>query len=215
MNELTIIERTTTNHGELQLQQRGFEYEVISNGTFLMATYNGESERELVRSPLNLLTGDKRVLIGGLGVGFSLHEAISDESVSQVDIIEIEETIIHWNKDYLAPLTNHAIFDDRTRIIHADLTQWIYHTDNTYDAICLDIDNGPDWTVYDDNQSLYQPKALSTLHERLNQYGVIAFWSAHESDHFYTQLTHYFNHVQTVFIPQPKGADDVIYLAQK
>ncbi|NIK12110.1 spermine/spermidine synthase [Alkalibacillus almallahensis] len=214
MTTLNIIERLKTDRGDLQLQQRGEHYEIISNGTFLMATYNGESERELVRSALAELSGDKRVLIGGLGVGFSLQEALKDDAVCEVKVVEIEDAIIKWNHETLAPITNHAIEDKRTTIIHADLTEWIYRTTDRFNAICLDIDNGPDWTVYDENGSLYEPRALKQLRKLLLPGGVIAFWSAQPSEDFVRMLNDYFDDVRTVSISQPKGPDDIIYLAK-
>jgi len=65
----SVIERCNSSCGELQLQRRGKDYEIISNGVFLMATYNGESERLLVRMPLAILDKPIEILIGGLGVG--------------------------------------------------------------------------------------------------------------------------------------------------
>ncbi|MDQ0159383.1 spermine/spermidine synthase [Alkalibacillus salilacus] len=215
MTTLNIIERLETDRGDLQLQQRGEHYEIISNGTFLMATYNGESERELVRSALADLSGDKHVLIGGLGVGFSLEEALQDDAVREVKVVEIEDAIIKWNHDTLAPMTNHAIEDKRTNIIHGDLIEWIYRTTDQFNAICLDIDNGPDWTVYDENGSLYEPKALKQLKRLLSPGGIIAFWSAQPSEAFVRMLNDYFDDVKTVSIPQPKGPDDIVYLAKK
>lgn len=79
-----IIERASTPRGEIQLQRRGEFYEIISNGTFLMATYNGESERLLVRRALEQAKAPGKVLIGGLGVGFSLQEALSDPRVRRL-----------------------------------------------------------------------------------------------------------------------------------
>lgn len=83
-----------TPRGDRQLQQRDSHYEIISNGTFLMATYNGESERFLVSTALKNTAAPKSVLIGGLGVGFSLTEALRHEQITQVTVIEIEEVII-------------------------------------------------------------------------------------------------------------------------
>lgn len=136
-----IIERSHTDRGDIQLQKRENHFEIIYNGTFLMATYNGESERLLVSSALRKCPYPRKVLIGGLGVGFSLEEALSDSRVEQVDVVEIEEAIIRWNRKHLAPYSGHALDDPRTNVIHTDLVKWMNETDASYDAVCLDIDN--------------------------------------------------------------------------
>ena len=97
-----VIERVQTPRGEIQLQSRGSDYEIISNGTFLMATYNGESERLLVKAALNASHEPKQILIGGLGVGYSLAEALDYPGVERVTVVEIEEKIIEWYRSYFS-----------------------------------------------------------------------------------------------------------------
>lgn len=135
---LNIIQRVRTPRGDIQLQQRGNHYEVISNRTFLMATYNGESERRLVSAALKNTVDPKNIIIGGLGVGFSLAEALRHEQVTSVTVIEIEETIIKWNQTHLATFSNHVLKDSRTKIIQADFLDWIYTETDKFDVICLD-----------------------------------------------------------------------------
>ncbi|MFD1067841.1 spermine/spermidine synthase domain-containing protein [Oceanobacillus locisalsi] len=209
-----IIQRVRTPRGDIQLQQRGSHYEIISNGTFLMATYNGESERRLVSAALQNTTGASNVLIGGLGAGFSLAEALRHEQIMQATVIEIEEAIITWNRTYLAAFSHHALEDTRTKIIQADFLEWIETTEEEFDVICLDIDNGPDWTVTDSNTSLYQRRTLHVLAGLLSFNGVLAFWSAASSQAFAEKLKEYFQEVQTIPVPQERGEADYIYLAK-
>src|SRR5690348_1194766 len=149
MGEVVVVERCLTPNGEIQLQRRGINYEIISNGTFLMATYNGESEKLLVKSALEASKDPRKVLIGGLGVGFSLAEALCDPRIEHATVIEIEMKIIEWNRSYLAKFTDQAIDHPKTIMVHADLVLWIFERDierdieNRFDVICLDIDNGP------------------------------------------------------------------------
>lgn len=210
---IEVIERTQTPRGELQLQRRGNHFEIISNGTFLMATYNGESERLLVSAALDAVPQAKHVVIGGLGVGFSLAEALRYQSVQEVSVVEIEEKVIDWNRTHLAPFSSYGLDDSRTRMIQANLLEWISQEKGTYDAICLDIDNGPDWTVTDANSNLYQKDNLIRLAHLLSPYGVVAFWSASHSEEFERMLTDIFVQVKRKTIPREKGEDDCVYVA--
>ncbi|WP_148497622.1 spermine/spermidine synthase domain-containing protein [Paenibacillus senegalensis] len=213
--DMTVIERCDTPRGELQLRQRGQHYEIISNGTFLMATYNGDSERQLVRVPLEACCEPKRVLIGGLGVGFSLQEALQDRRVEQVTVLEIESTIIRWNSSILAWVSDYSLNDKRTRVIEADLVQWLNETDETFDVICLDIDNGPDWTVFEPNRQLYTAEGLLQLKKLLNEGGVLAFWSAASSPHFAERLREVFGHAHQVAVEQERGEPDYVFYVHK
>ncbi|WP_246050093.1 spermine/spermidine synthase [Aquibacillus sediminis] len=208
-----VIDTVQTDRGEVQLQQRGSDYEVISNGTFLMATYNGESERLLVRAAIKEAPEPKRVLIGGLGVGISLAETLSYSFINDVTVVEIEENIIKWNKTYLAAYSSHSLEDPRTSIVHADFTKWMYETQGTYDAICLDIDNGPDWTVVDSNNALYEKNSLHVLASLLSDRGVLTFWSATASPDFVARLQENFLHVKELQVPMERGEPDYIFIA--
>ncbi|MDR9853998.1 spermine/spermidine synthase [Paenibacillus sp. VCA1] len=208
-----IIERSRTDRGDIQLQKREDHFEIIYNGTFLMATYNGESERLLVRSALKKCKHPQRVLIGGLGVGFSLEEALSDPEVGRVDVVEIEEAIIRWNRKQLAPYSGYALDNPRTNVIHADLVPWMSETDASYDAICLDIDNGPDWTVSDSNTGLYSDQGINAVIRLLRPRGVVSYWSATASPAFVDYLKLFFDEVEVLSIPQLRGEPDYVYLA--
>ncbi|MGG6311117.1 spermine/spermidine synthase [Paenibacillus macerans] len=209
-----IMERAVTPRGEIQLQRRGEYYEIISNGTFLMATYNGESERLLVRRALQQVPEPDQVLIGGLGVGFSLQEALRDPRVREVTVVEIEAKVIEWNRSFLAPVSDHALAHGKTRLIHADLVAWLRETEETFDLICLDIDNGPDWNVIDGNASLYDSTGLAALRGRLKAGGCITFWSATPSPDFAARLQAFFGNVDIGEVPQSHGEPDYIFLVR-
>src|SRR5690554_4035534 len=92
------VERLPGREGEIQIQRRGEDYEIIYNGVFLMATYNGRSERAAVRDALQLAAscgdGPRRVLLGGLGAGYSLREALDNRRVEKVTVAELEPAVI-------------------------------------------------------------------------------------------------------------------------
>ncbi len=213
LKTVEVIEKCATDSGEIQLQRRGLHYEIISNGTFLMATYNGESERTLVSAALRACARPNHVLIGGLGVGFSLAEALLDERVKQVSVVEIEPKIIEWNKGYLNHFSGNAVENMRTRVIQSDLLAWMTQTDERFDAICLDIDNGPDWTVTESNLSLYTDAGLGRLKDMLTPGGVVSFWSAAPAPDFQARLTRNFSRVDEILIEQERGEPDCVYVA--
>jgi len=211
-----VLERIETPRGELQLQRRGEDYEIISNGVFLMATYNGESERLLVTAALDA-AGAKaaRVLIGGLGVGFSLAAALADPRVGQATVVEIEAPLIGWNRSYLAPFNGGALANPRTRVICADLVAWVRESTEQFDAICLDIDNGPDWTVTEANQHLYDDAGLAALKAILAPGGAIAFWSASRATWFAEKLEQAIGPVVELPVEQVRGEPDYVYLVTR
>ncbi|MGF7047442.1 spermidine synthase [Paenibacillus sp. DS2015] len=209
-----VIEKYSTPRGEIQLQRRGQYFEIISNGTFLMATYNGESEKLLISEPLKRSDHPSHILIGGLGVGFSLQEALKDPRVEQVTVLEIEETIIQWNRTLLSAVSEESSFHPKSNIIHADCLVWLAEHDDKFDLICLDIDNGPDWNVYATNESLYSDYGLSLLARHLQPDGYLSFWSATSSPEFVDRLKCHFQLVDILYVPQDRGEPDVIFLTK-
>lgn len=200
--------------GELVLRRAGDDYEVISNGMFLMDTRNGESERLLVRAALDHLPGQGpvRVLIGGLGVGFSLAEALRSPRVTAT-VVELEPAVIGWHATHLASFSEGALDDPRVTVEHADLPAFLRRTPERYDAIGLDIDNGPDWTVTAGNAELYGSAGLDLLAGRLTRGGVLAVWSAGAAPAFESRLRTRFTGVEVCEVPVPRGEPDIVYLA--
>lgn len=201
--------------GELVLRRDGEHFEIIANGTFLMDTRNGESERLLVSAAADLMTPGGALLIGGLGVGFSLRAALDHPHVASVTVVEREPAVIEWNTGPLAPLHGNALTDPRVTCVQADLIDWLKATPPPFAAICLDIDNGPEWTVTPSNAALYQHPGLTLLKNTLTLTGVLAIWSAAPSAPFQILLHTHFPQVQALPIPVPRGDPDVIYLARQ
>lgn len=195
--------------GELVLRRVGEHHEIIANGVFLMDTRNGESERLLVEAAAARMPAGGRLLVGGLGVGFSLREALSQPSVGSVVVVEREPAVIAWNE---GPLGNAAVLAaPRVTVVAADLLTWL-PTAGPFAAICLDIDNGPEWTVDEGNAALYGPAGLSMLAEALTPGGVLAVWSANAAPAFVAALAARFGPVETLSVPVSRGEPDLIYL---
>ncbi|NUR00853.1 MAG: spermidine synthase [Streptomyces sp.] len=214
------IERCEGPHGEVVLRRRGEAYEIIANGTFLMDTSDGRSERLLVDAALDALPADRRgprVLIGGLGVGFSLVRAVKEPRWGAITVVEREAAVVRWNREGpLAVYTGGALNDPRVRVVEGDLVACLRTMSDTFDALCLDIDNGPDWTVTENNGSLYSPSGLAACLERLGPGGVLAVWSARPSGAFEAALREAgFAGVRTLEVPVARGVPDVVHIGVK
>ncbi|MFH8561096.1 spermidine synthase [Streptomyces sp. NPDC017988] len=218
-----VLDRREGPYGEVVLRRHGELLQIIANGCFLMDTSDGRSERLLVDAARDSLDGrpGPAVLIGGLGVGFSLAHAAADPRWGRITVVEREAAIIDWHRSGpLAELSAAALADPRTRILHTDLVTYINGaaeplsgTPETYDALCLDIDNGPDWTVTEGNNSLYSPAGLAACKARLTPGGVLAVWSAKPSSAFDDALRNAgFHQVRTEEIAVARGVPDVVHL---
>ncbi|CNG02275.1 spermidine synthase [Mycobacterium tuberculosis] len=214
--EAVVVERAAGVGGELVLRRSGDHYEIISNGVFLMDTRNGESERILVRTAVRGLDGPVRLLIGGLGVGFSLAEALTLPAVAHVTVVEREPAVVGWHAGPLRPWSGGALDDPRVTVRRADLLDVVADPDaGPFDALCLDIDNGPDWTVTPGNARLYTPGGLDGLARLLTPRGVLAVWSAGAAPAFEALLRRRFARVDARPVPVPRGEPDVVYLASR
>ncbi|MGX1133078.1 spermidine synthase [Streptomyces glaucescens] len=211
-----VLDRREGPYGEVVLRRHGDLLQIIANGCFLMDTSDGRSERRLVDAALAALDGRPapRVLIGGLGVGFSLAHAAANARWGRITVVEREPAVIDWHRrGPLAGLSREALADPRAEVVEADLIRFVNETSATYDALCLDIDNGPDWTVTEGNDGLYGPAGLASCARVLSPGGVLAVWSAQPSPDFEETLRNAgFQHVRTEEVPVARGVPDVVHL---
>jgi len=211
-----VLERAATGRGELVLRRSGTEFEIISNGVFLMDTRDGRSERLMVMAALaRCPAAAPEILICGLGVGFALAEAVSQARVARVDVVEISAEIIGWHDTHLRHLAAPAWEDGRVHVINADVVDWLARRRGPYDVICLDVDNGPEWTVWDANRALYGDEGLRRVRDSLRPGGVVSVWSAAEAPAFSGRLRRQFAGVHVYRVPVSRGHPDVVYLAQR
>jgi spermidine synthase len=212
----TVLERVQTDRGELVLREAAGRFEVISNGVFLMDTSDGRSERLLVDAAVaRCATPAPRLLIGGLGVGFSLLRAVAHDQVTAIDVVEIEASIIDWHARHLRHLTGAALADPRVRVIESDILEWLKITTGRYDAICLDTDNGPSWLVFDTNSEVYEAHGLDLAYGCLRPAGVLAVWSASRDRAYEDRLRARFGEVDVLETPQERGVPDVVYVVRR
>lgn len=212
------VSRGEGRAGELVLRERAGHYEIISNGVFLMDTRDGSSERLLMRWALDSMrsTTERRILIAGLGVGWTLGEALRSQDVANILVIEWEPDVVSWNEAITGALTGGHLDDPRVRCAIDDFVAWLQRPKTeTFDVICVDVDNGPRWTVSPANRWLYEDHGIAAMRERLMDGGVLTVWSAERDPTFERLLNQRFRHVRHRASPVQRGEPDVIYLAQR
>jgi spermidine synthase len=209
-----VVDRRDTPRGELVLRRAGDHHEVIANGTFLMDTRDGRSERALVREAIAGLA-DARVLIAGLGVGFSLDEALRSQATRQVVVVEVEAAVIEWAGTHLREVTGAALEDPRVTVVLGDVVDVLEELGGLFDAVCVDVDNGPGWLVHSGNAALYDDRGVERLGQLLRPDGRLAVWAAAPDSAFEDRLRRHFAVVRTVHTAVARGPDDVVYLAER
>ncbi len=147
----------------------------------LMLSRANESELELARLGCASLAGQPRpaVLIGGLGMGYTLRQALDMlQPKAAVVVSELLPEIVRWNHEYLGELTNHPLRDPRVEVRVVDVAEIIRQSPDTFDAILLDVDNGPNAMTDVRNDHLYSREGIRSCMRALRQEGCLAIWSA-------------------------------------
>lgn len=188
MKKRVSIEKSPTpNGGIMQLFERDGEYSVSVNGKELMSTRRHASEEALATiacRPLARKIGAK-VLIGGLGLGFTLRaalRALADDA--EVVVAELMPAVVKWNRDPRLDLASDALSDKRVRVFEQDVVEVIRSGPSRYDAILLDVDNGPVGLSVKGNQRLYEEAGLKMARAALRPGGCLGIWSAAEQAGF-------------------------------
>ncbi len=183
--EFVVVARSQSEHGELVLRERRSDngapsvLELRANGVFVMDTAEHASEQALADAALDLVEQPRRVLVGGLGLGFTLDRVLGDRRVEQCDVVEIEPTLVEWMRDGTIPHGRRLLADERARVVVADVASAVAEAaPETYDVVLLDVDNGPGHLVHEANAVLYREPFLASLRERLTPGGAVAVWSA-------------------------------------
>lgn len=178
----TVAVAQSTDHERLELRERDGEWVIRVGARDLMSSRQHGSEEDLARiGCASLPPSGARVLVGGLGMGFTLRAAL-DRAPADAEIVvaEISSAVIEWNRAELGPLSDHAALDPRVRVEHADVAD-VARTGGGFDAILLDVDNGPEALARASNRALYEPPGLRRLGRALRPGGVLAIWSAGEA----------------------------------
>lgn len=159
-----------------------------------------------------------RILIGGLGMGFTLAAALpSLPADAEVVVAELVPGVVQWNRDLLGGCAGHPLTDERVRLEIADVGQLINRASATYDAILLDVDNGPEGLTHPQNDHLYSFQGLRAAYNALRGSGVLAVWSASPAPRFTSRLRKVGFSVdeRRVRAHRGKGSRHVIWLATR
>ncbi len=181
--EIREIARADTDRGEVVLRRRTSRtaadvVELRVNGVFVMDTAESTSEIELAAQALDLVERPDAVLIGGLGLGFTLQRVLADVRVQRVVVVEIEGPLIEWMRDGTVPHGPALLADARATVVNADIAMAIAEARSAYDLILLDVDNGPGYLVHADNEAVYEREFLRRCRDLLSPGGVLVIWSA-------------------------------------
>lgn len=172
---------------DLKLMRRGQEFSIMSGNIELMNSRLSGSERALATLSCARIEGRKtpRILIGGLGMGFTLRAALEVlPPGAKVVVAELLPAVVAWGRGPMAELFAGCLDDPRVEIREADVALVIDNPGDGYDAILLDVDNGPSGLNREGNDGLYESDGLAAVREALRPRGVAAYWSAHQDPAF-------------------------------
>jgi spermidine synthase len=177
--------------GELRLMRRGAEFSIKLGHNELMNSRLGGSEEALAAIACERIQGRKlpRVLIGGLGMGFTLRAALAVLGTeAQIIVAELVPAVVGWARGSMVELFGNSLTDPRVCIQELDVGDLIRCSRSPFDAILLDVDNGPDGLTRKGNDALYDLEGLGAAHAMLSSGGVLAVWSSGPDVNFARRL---------------------------
>ena len=183
MTEYAEVARAESERGEIVLRRRVREHgadvlELRVNGVYVMDTEETTSEIALAAAALELVEEPRDVVVGGLGLGFTVQRVLADSRVGKVMVVEIEEALVGWMRDGTVPHGPALLADKRVQVVNADIAMAVAEATSTYDLVLLDVDNGPGYLVHDHNAGLYESDFLASTRRIVNPGGALVVWSA-------------------------------------
>jgi len=212
--------RVAADGKRLSLHRRDSEFSIRVGGGELMNSRSHGSEEKLAELACARLAGrdEAQVLIGGLGMGFTLAAALRQlGAAARLTVAELVPQVVAWNRGPLAELAGNPLSDPRVTVCEGDVARMIKARPRAYDAILLDVDNGPEGLTHSDNDWLYGSDGLSAAYAALRPGGVLAVWSAGRDPAFTGRLRKAGFEVEEVRVRArgSKGARHIIWLARR
>ncbi len=204
-----IATTQTPDGGEMVLYQHDRDFTITINGEDLMLSRHHESELELARLGCAHLAGRKApsILIGGLGMGYTLRQALDMLSPNtKVTMSELLGTVVEWNREFLGELNGQPLADERVDLKTGDIVKLVSHSRGRFDAILLDVDNGPSAITDSGNSHLYGYEGIMACRQALRNKGCLAVWSAGPCKEFEQILMDCRLHVRRYRVPAFKGS---------
>ncbi|MER9212812.1 hypothetical protein NKI54_12125 [Mesorhizobium sp. M0663] len=212
--------KTPDGGQELRLKRRGGEFSIMLGANELMNSRLSGSEEALAKLSCQRIAGCRtpNILIGGLGMGFTLRAALAELGDDpQVTVAELVPAVVAWARGPMAEVFDGCLDDRRVSIRETDVGQLIRSQASTWDAILLDVDNGPEGIVYKANDALYSAAGLSAARAALKPGGVLAVWSQGPDAAFTRRLRQAGFTVEEVKVRAhgKRGARHVVWIASK
>ena len=201
--EYIEVARAETERGELVLRERREEgsptsLELRANGVFVMDSQETSTEQALADAALELVEDPRDVLVGGLGLGYTMHRVLADSRVERCTVVEIEHALVEWMRDGTVPHGPGLLADERTNLVIADITAAVGEgAAGSYDLVLLDVDNGPGYLVHDRNSAIYQAPFVTEVRRLLRPGGAVVIWSADPSPDLETTQRAVFGNAET------------------
>jgi spermidine synthase len=220
MKPQQTLGRVTTPDGrQLILYLRDGVYSIRVDGLELMSSRAHGSEEAMAGLALaGIRRREPRVLVGGLGMGYTLRAVLDTvPEGARVTVVEIFPAVVSWNRGELAHLAREPLADDRVWVEEADVGAVIAANPRTFDAVLLDVDNGPAAFTTARNKRLYGPRGLAAIHRSLLPGGVLGVWSADPDPPFERRLTRAGFRVRTETVSarrRTKGPKHTIFIAR-
>jgi len=185
-----LDDATAPDGVRLELRRRGEELLILAGGYDLMSSEDEATSRALADLTLDGLgSSSARVLVGGLGMGFTLRAALDRVGAGGcVEIAELVPAVVEWNRGPLAELAARPLEDPRTTLVVGDVAETIRNAEGRYDAILLDVDNGPIALAHQKNSALYGERGLSRARRALRPGGRLGVWSLSDDAAFTKRL---------------------------
>ena len=207
---------------ELTLSKRSDDFAIRISGVpgDLMNSRMHHSEDALAEFACSRLgtMENAQILVGGLGMGFTLAAVLQIIGVSaRVVVAELVPAVVEWNRGLLGRCAGRPLDDDRTRVHLGDVADLLKQQSEKFDAILLDVDNGPEAMTHSDNEWLYSLAGLKSIYETLRPEGIVTIWSARADQIFTSRLkkTGFNVQLRSVRARPGKGSRHTIFVAQK